>query len=674
LRQISEDEDVESDLNNLSLDIDFPHSSVDSSKEIDLKELEDIAEIQTFADKKSSSDRIGSSVKLRNDEDCDVAGEEIKEEVQSEEINIVLPSAPSFDVQEEVRSIPKALISVPSVHTAASLYEKTLYPDLKELAPSQIKQISEKIISPVAVKPFTPLQIEQLYSNREIQLADLFEGEFVEKELKDNSIQDHQLYVLLRKYGKSRAKHLINSRNIAHLTKTLDENYKKIWRIEKRNVSGHGFCECGKAVRGSHDFCHAVFDEDVNAEMNRNLKELLNMSCFNHTKFSQDCELYRRQIEQMIGELMNSKAFAQITKDSPVVLLDEVVYPDLKSKVNDLRLYISILFKFFRDAIHDKQLILTVQDWIIKLVSLQLRIATWQDHIFILFHILRCPVGVGNWAASLIQVPVVQISLHESKSPFTYPEFQHCVALLSALLLPIKDRGTFLEGITKDLVPSSDNKEEAWILVDSDGEEGSSPSGECIGLKENDLVAIYDQIPVGMLFKLMTHTRNHNNEYILDEEMISGHHIIKTIAFSSKFIAILKQGLTTYDSERYKQFAKRLGRLMKHTLFYVSDIIQLYRNKNAYNNSEETDRIQIEFDELIFRSAHFIYASKKLSLFQYLADFPYQLVSIKSLWKLFYCLHVGDFKIMEEGEFLSVNRFLIIVLNSLIFRYLLPCS
>lgn len=627
----------------MSLDIDFPLSSVESAQQVDFKELEELV-AESTQNEKAHNDSNGSyDIVQMEDVGCDVI-EPVQEEEEEEECE---PSAP--DVEEAAASAPRE--SVPSVHTAF-MYDKTLYPDLKEIvAQAPAMQITEKILSPVAIQPFTPLQMEQLYSNREVQLIEMFEGEFVEKELRDSSIQDHPLYALLNKYAKSRAKLLINQRNITHIAKKLENNYKQVWRVERRSVNAHGFCECGKAVRGSHEYNYAVFDEDVNSEMNRNLKELLAMSCFNHTKFSQDSELYQRQIEQMLGELMNSKAFAHVQKDSPVVLVDEMGFNDTKNKINELRLYISILFRFLRATIHDKFLTISVQEWIRKLVALQLRLATWQDHVFILFHILRCPVGVGNWAANLIQVPVIQRPDEELQSPFSYPELQHCVALLAALLLPVKDRGVFLEGITKDLNPSSESvQEDVWILVDSDGEEGSSPSGECIGLKENDLVAIYDQIPFEMVFRMMTHVQRKSEGFELNSAKISGHHIIKAIAFSSKFIAILKRGLVTYDTERYKQFAKRLGRLMKHTLFFVSDIIQLYRNRDSYKDQEEYDRIQVEFDQLIVRSAHFIYESKKLSLFQYLADFPYQHVSTKSLWKLFYYLHVGEFKVMDEGK------------------------
>ncbi|CRK89101.1 CLUMA_CG002515, isoform A, partial [Clunio marinus] len=637
IRQVSEDDDVEHEFRDLSLDIDYPQSSVDSFKEIDFKELQELSECVKNGET--------SKVEIKTDNGCDaleiIANDEETADSTEEAQEIeYLPSAPNIE-GEQVKDVP-------SVHTKF-LYDKTLYPDLKDVATTSAIQITEKILSPVTVKPFTPLQIEQLYSNRQIQLIEMFEEEFVDKELKDVYAQDHPLFVLLKKFAKSRSKCLLNLRNISHITSKLDKDYKNIWKIEKRYAVGHGSCDCGRPATASHTYDHAVFNEDINSEVNKNMKELLNLSCFNHTKFSQDSELHKRQIEQLIAELMNSKSFNDVPKDSPVALNDEIVYPDMKSKINDLRLYISILFKFFRDKLHDKYLINCVQNWIKKLVALQLRIATWQDHVFILFHVLRCPVGVGSWAAELIQVPVLQRLPDVYQNPFTYPEFQHCIAILSALLLPVKNRGTFLEGITKDLNPTNDDvNEEIWILVDSDGEEGSSPTGECIGLKENDLVAIFDQIPFEMLFCMMTHSHKRNETYELDVEKISGHHIIRTIAFSSKFIGIMKRGLTTYDTERYKQFAKRLGRLMKNTLFYISDIIQLYHTNNCYKDPEEYQRIQVEFDELIIRSTHFIYESQKLSLFQYLAEFPYRHVSTKSLWKLFYYLHVGDFKVIED--------------------------
>jgi ectopic P granules protein 5 len=40
---------------------------------------------------------------------------------------------------------------------------------------------------------------------------------------------------------------------------------------------------------------------------------------------------------------------------------------------------------------------------------------------------------------------------------------------------------------------------------------------------------------------------------------------------------MLGRGLRTYDSMRYRQFAKRLSRLVRHTVQYVSDVWQMFR-------------------------------------------------------------------------------------------------
>lgn len=647
-RQRSED-DAESDLN---LDIEFPASSIDSVKEDDLKDL-----LKLIEENKIESGEVPSTSEEIKDCEENVAPINSESEVEEQidvaecdkteemfEIENQEPTAPSFEPEEAQK--PKVPLVVQQIHSAPILYNETLYPDLKELASTSTVKITEKILSPIAMKPLSTFQMEQIYNNPQIQWIEMFETEFVEKELRDQSIQDHPLYMLLKKYANSRGKFLFNEKNISRMIKTLDVNYEKIWKIETKTVNGHGTCgECGKIISCSHNYQYAMFNEDINADMVKNMKSLINMACFNFTKFSQDHELYKRQIEQLIGELMNSKQFSHVNKESPIVLLEEVTQRETVKKISELRLYISILFSFLRLSIHDKILVTSIQDWIKKLVALQLRMATWHDHVFILFQILRCPVNVGNWAASLIQVPISAIEINES--PFTLSEFQHCVAVLSAILLPVKDRGAFLQGITKDLVPKQ-SSEDAWILVDSDGEEGSSPTGECLGLKENDLVAIFEQIPFENLFELVTIVRKKGDHQYMNEEKISGHHIIKSIAFASKFIAILKRGLSTYDSERYKQFAKRLGRLMKQTLAHISDLIQIYRNRDAYKDPDEFHRIQVEIDELIIRSAHFIYDSKKLSLFQFLADFPYQHMSIKAVWKLFYCLHAGEFKVLDE--------------------------
>ena len=40
---------------------------------------------------------------------------------------------------------------------------------------------------------------------------------------------------------------------------------------------------------------------------------------------------------------------------------------------------------------------------------------------------------------------------------------------------------------------------------------------------------------------------------------------------------LLREGLRTFNTPKYRQLAKRLGRLIRHTVHYVSDHWQAFR-------------------------------------------------------------------------------------------------
>lgn len=614
------------------------------SFDVDLKELEDLCaemksdeslEIETLEAETENNHDTNTTLLLNQETEIE------KEEEICDKSDSVQPSAP-------LENVPKSnIFSFPIVTN------ENLYPDLK-LVQQTSAVINEKILSPVEMKPFSLEQLETIYHNNEIKQVEIFEGEFNERELKDASLQDHYLYVLLKKYSRSRIRFLKNTNDAESAMKKLEQNYKAIWKIESKVASAHGFCACGRVLRATHNYDFAIFSEEINGEMEENMKKLQIFTSHNHVKFLQEAALYYRQIEQFINELMNDNVFKSITNNSPIALNDKIENSEMRIKVNELRTCVSVLFKFLREMPQDKKLEKDVKDWIRQLVSLQLRIATWEDHVFILFHILRCRDGVANWASCLIQIPSIENKLTKYEV-LGSPDFHHCVAILHILLMPISKRLSFLEEYLKDVIASKTKSEkDLWILVDSDGEDGCSSSDDYSKLKENDLVVLFDQIPFELIFKTMCYAYTNGESYALDTEKISfGHYVIKAIAFSSKFICIIKNGLLSI-TDRHKQFAKRLGKLIKETLFYLSDIISMFKKSPSYKDPEESQRIQIEYDELIIRSACFIYESKKLSLFQYLADFPYELMSIKAVWKLYYCLHIGDFHELDEGMFENI--------------------
>lgn len=108
-------------------------------------------------------------------------------------------------------------------------------------------------------------------------------------------------------------------------------------------------------------------------------------------------------------------------------------------------------------------------------------------------NVFRCPAGVGSWASSFIQTPV---DFGIADSPFANYQINHVLTILAIILTPIRAREQFLE----DIAQSKDTATDAlWVIIDSDGEEDEESTGT--SLKENDLVALLNQLPLDNMFR-----------------------------------------------------------------------------------------------------------------------------------------------------------------------------
>lgn len=131
-------------------------------------------------------------------------------------------------------------------------------------------------------------------------------------------------------------------------------------------------------------------------------------------------------------------------KEAPVILSLQNEPLHLKPFLGEIRLCISVLFAFQRKLIRDTKFLTEIREWLGRLIAVLLRLANYQDHLFVLNHILRCPPGVGSWAAPFIQTPLDE---HLLESPFSSYQINHILAILSLILTPIKEREKFLEDI-----------------------------------------------------------------------------------------------------------------------------------------------------------------------------------------------------------------------------------
>ncbi|KAL3265466.1 hypothetical protein HHI36_009670, partial [Cryptolaemus montrouzieri] len=221
--------------------------------------------------------------------------------------------------------------------------------------------------------------------------------------------------------------------------------------------------------------------------------------------------------------------------------------------------------------------------------------------------------------------------------PFLSYEINHILAVLTIILSPIRERDKFLE----DIAQMKDVAQEAlWVMVDSDGEEDEEVSGT--SLRENDLVAFVNQIPLDKLFRALLLVRKSNYEDCYDDQLVTEHHILRFLAFSTTLLKIINRGLHTYNQSRYNQFCKRLSRFIRHIVQYATDQWERFYKMQNIVDSAMLKRLQVEYDSFFLRAVYYLYSSQKLGAWQFLAVVPYNLVSINTLWKIFYFLHDSD--------------------------------
>ena len=71
-------------------------------------------------------------------------------------------------------------------------------------------------------------------------------------------------------------------------------------------------------------------------------------------------------------------------------------------------------------------------------VATLLRLATMEDHIFLLSHVMRCPAGIASWAGSYIQPVPPVYSSGDPSTCWGSVLLDHFVTMLAVVLQPVR--------------------------------------------------------------------------------------------------------------------------------------------------------------------------------------------------------------------------------------------
>ncbi|XP_050307718.1 ectopic P granules protein 5 homolog [Anthonomus grandis grandis] len=583
----------------------------------------------------NSKEQNHVAIDSENIEENPIESNSTDENVCNEEVNAVVVTAESTPSTSQLQMNFESFLDI----------NKQIVCTLENIdsIPAQPSQAQETYF--FEIRPYTEQQLNALYYNSELDVLQDFTKSYIDSELRSLHFQKGTLYDLLVNYLKVRGKITGNKLEIEQHRKEYLMLQQTLWSLDQTSVTGNGVCQDGKSVSTSHVYNRAVFHRSVYQNIKRTLNNVQKLVYDNHVLYSYSAEDLRLQvelhIEHVIENIINT---ARLTRHSPVSLSVTEESFHLKTYTNELRSAISVLFAFQRKCIRDQTFLQDTRNWMTRLVAVLLRVANYQDHLFLLHHILRCPAGISTWSSSYIQVP---LDLH-CDNPFSNYQINHLISVLSVILNPIEARKEFLKDVNCPNVQMESN----WVMVDSDGEEDDEVG---VSLRENDLVAILNQLPLADLFRcllMITRTDEMDNYNI---EAVTEQHILRSFAFYSVLLRLLHAGLKTYSQPKYNQFSKRLSRFMRHIVQYSTDQWELFLKNDKVFDKAMAQRLQAEYDAFFLRAIYYLYTSQKLSAWQFLAVIPYNMVTIKTLWKIYYFLHMPDERAEEITDFL-LNR------------------
>ncbi|KAF7282452.1 hypothetical protein GWI33_002679 [Rhynchophorus ferrugineus] len=223
---------------------------------------------------------------------------------------------------------------------------------------------------------------------------------------------------------------------------------------------------------------------------------------------------------------------------------------------------------------------------------------------------------------------------------FRYVIIAALLAMVSAAPAPEAKPDIILPVATSYLTQNHDTATEAiWVLVDSDGEDDETGG---VPLKENDLVAIFNQLPMDNLFRCLLMIQKRDGQDNYDINACDENHVLRFLAISTVLLRLVYSGLQTYNQARYNQFSKRLSRFIRHVVQYATDQWEIFLMAKKVTDPAMVIRLHCEYDAFFLRAIFALYSSQKMGAWQFLAVVPYNMVTIKTLWKIFYFLHICD--------------------------------
>lgn len=509
--------------------------------------------------------------------------------VYSEEKQPTQPHDESIDIEFiSSSSLLPSPSAPPEIHTthSPSTSTTTLRPDLSHLiaeqspehAPSapelcdldfyQIQQINRTLLNEIhtmesqprlqppaiTLPPFTDQERHQYYFNPKLGCVLSFE-QLGPRYYADQHDQMRRgpLYRELDAYYQLQS--VIHNLHVdlAQLRESFPKLRKKIWTVHNTTSTFSGRCDCNMLVTQSVSVSYrtGAYHDNWAASFKDSLTNYATICCATQRGKVILRDLQQLQISALVQEIVANSA--------------------VSPRRDELRVALTTLFHFAVKKTATRDFRERVKGWLERILVVFNRASLLDDQLFLVSHILRCPTE-----AALQVVKAVNIVPQPGRG-VDAEAIDDWLALLWLALRPLRQ---WQRGGGGAATEDKAEKETNWAIVDSEGEDADEDGGEVRFPNEVVFLELLDRMPFRRIFQgaLMNGQEGEVGESgDLQLVYLSGHRVLRLIIFSSAFVAVVTEGLASYQRERYKTFLKRLAGIVKWTAEIVTAVYDLYR-------------------------------------------------------------------------------------------------
>ncbi|RWS25873.1 ectopic P granules protein 5-like protein, partial [Leptotrombidium deliense] len=394
----------------------------------------------------------------------------------------------------------------------------------------------------------------------------------------------------------------------------------KVWEIESKTIKKRQRCSDGRLVEGKHTYNEANLNKDVLRNLEKNLQATKNLLSNDYCNNFYTAQISQKDIEAEIQTVITESA-------------SEI-------RTHKLRTLISSLFAFqriFEEV--DSEFVQLVKQWITQLVAVLLQNASYNDRLFLLNHVLRCPGGVSSWTASFVQC---RSPLHAIDKQDASSTLNHCLTVISTILSPVKDRDKFVGSNAKH----AENPEvrlsadDLWHLVDADVDEGEDVLINKVNLTETDIIRLLQQVPFQDLLEYITERQFIDDDSLTQSlNQVSEYSMLKLLSVSTKMIQILRQGLITFNCMRFRTLTDYITLLIRKTVCAVASSWQNCKRKLTTEDPAMLLRLQVEYDHFVLRSVVAILSSQRFGVWRFVSVIPFNGVTESMMWHILWVFY-----------------------------------